>query len=58
MDMTAEDFISFFRTDSGYNTFLKQTGRDVAEEMKAKVNGRKVGMWVKYFLIRCSNPTA
>lgn len=31
MDMTAENFVNFFKTYSGYNTYLKQTGRDVAE---------------------------
>jgi hypothetical protein len=24
--------------------------------MREKLKGRKVGMWVKYFLIKCSNP--
>jgi hypothetical protein len=56
MDINADDLVNFFKTYSGYNTFVKQTGRDVAEEMREKLKGRKVGMWVKYFLIKCSNP--
>lgn len=55
MDMTAGDFVKFFKTYSGYNTYLKKTGRDVAKEMEEKVNGRNVRMNVKYFLIKCTN---
>lgn len=55
MDMEAADFVRFFKTYSGYNTYLKQTGQDLAVEMQQKVAGRKVRMWVKYFLIKCTN---
>lgn len=55
MDMSAEDFVRFFKTYSGYNTYLKTTGKDLALDMQHKVNGRNVRMWVKYFLIKCRN---
>ncbi len=53
--MSAEDFVKFFKTYSGYNTFVKQTGRDISVEMESKLKDRKVRMMVKYFLIKCSN---